>query len=69
MDEFEALAEVFSAEEQVTMTLNDEVIYSGPFEGALPVLETLELHPDDHLVVSNEELGPLSADPSYFCYN
>ena len=69
MEEFEALAEVFLPDEQVTITLNDDVVYSGPFEAALPVLNQLELTPEDHLVVSNEEVGPLAADPDYFCYN
>ena len=69
MEEFEALAEVFLPDEEVTITLNEEVIYSGPFEDALPVLNQLDLKPDDHLVVSNDEIGMLSADPEYFCYN
>ena len=69
MEEFEALSEVFSPDEQVTITLNDETIYAGPFEEAMPVLEKLELNPDDHLVVTNEEVGPLAANPDYFCYN
>jgi hypothetical protein len=69
MEEFEALAEVFLPDEQVTITLNDEVLYSGPFEAALPVLTGLDLQPEDHLMVTNEEVGPLAADPDYFCYN
>jgi hypothetical protein len=69
MEEFEALAEVFQPDEEVTITLNDELIYSGPFENALPVLNGLDLKPDDHLVVANDEIGLLAADPEYFCYN
>lgn len=69
MEEFEALAEVFLPDEQVTITLNDEILYSGPFEAALPVLSGLDLQPDDQLMVTNEEVGLLAANPDYFCYN
>ena len=69
MDHIDALSEIFDPGEEVTITLNDEPIFSGPFEEAVPMLEQLDIGENDHLVVSNDEVGPLAPMLDYFSMN
>ena len=69
MDDLEAFSGVFEPEEQVTITFNGEIIFAGPFDDALPVLAELQLGPEDHVIVANEDTGPLIPNPYYMCPN
>lgn len=69
MDHIDALAQVFEPEEEVTITFNDEVVFSGPFDEARVMLETLEIRDGDELIVSNEDQGPPLGLPNYFSMN
>lgn len=69
MDDLDAFSGVFEPEEPVTITLNGDLIYAGPFGEALPLLGELRLGPEDAVVVANEEVGPFSSIPYYMCPN